>query len=216
VSDRHNDILVYSDAITSFELLTPDFKRPPEKPGINYGKEDTKIELRLKLLHFGKMELSFYCPHYRFYIPKDIKQVYVEKGGDKIHALYVPQLGGVGKLVMGPDKKWTAKWQLDQMRKRMPSEKVFGKAIIKLGMTKAEVLKQIELSRSQYNTLESEKSTELYIEQSEAETISKDEWILNCPSRNSRFLGGGSGIRLHLVFEKNKLKVIEILPWMCG
>jgi hypothetical protein len=215
VSERHKDIMVFSDAITSFELLTPDFKRPPELAGIDHNREETRVELRLELLHSGTMELSFHAPHYRFGIPKDLKQVYIEKRNGKIHAICVPQLGGLGKLMMGPNKKWIQERELKK-RSGFVSEMVFGKARIEIGMTKAEVLKQIELSRSQYNPLESEQSTELYIQQPNAETIEKNHWLLVCPSRNSRFLGGGGGINYCIHFENGKVKLIDKLWWRGG
>ena len=90
----------------------------------------------------------------------------------------------------------------------------FGKARITVGMTKQEVLMQIELSRAQYTPLKSEADSQLYVSQPSEETIRSDSWSLMCPSRNSHLLGGGSGIMLRLTFTNEKVSAIEQLPWL--
>jgi len=92
----------------------------------------------------------------------------------------------------------------------------FGKARIALGMEKEDVLEQIRLSRSQYTPLSSVDSAELFVKQPSDETVESDTWMLTCPTRNSRFLGGGSGIILDVRFSKGKVVGIKELPWLAG
>ena len=93
-------------------------------------------------------------------------------------------------------------------------EQAFGRARIAVGMSKEEVLEQIELSRRQYRPLRDEDSTERYVGQPSDETVRSDEWLLACPTRNSHVLGGGSGIILRLDFRDGKVARIERLPWL--
>jgi len=93
-------------------------------------------------------------------------------------------------------------------------EQAFGKARVSRGMTKEEALKQIALSRSQYDPLINEQSNEVYVEQPTKDIVKNDTWILTCPSRNSKFLGGGGGIILKLKFSNNKISEMRRMPWV--
>ena len=96
------------------------------------------------------------------------------------------------------------------------ASQTFGRARIAVGMPRKEVLRQIELSRSQHQPLQDEQSTELYIARPSEETVDSDQWLLTCPSRNSHVLGGGSGIILSLKFTDDKVESIRRLPWLAG
>ena len=95
-------------------------------------------------------------------------------------------------------------------------EIAFGRARLALGMSKGQVIEQIELSRSQYTPLQDERATELFIKPLDAEARSSDEWMLTCPSRNSHVLGGGSGIMLQIRFKDGRVVSITQLPWLAG
>ena len=101
---------------------------------------------------------------------------------------------------------------------RLPSIEEFrlGKAVVRVGMSKQEVLQQIRLSREQYHPLEDERSAELYVGQPSDDVIRSDTWTLTCPARNSRFLGGGSGMILKVAFEEGKVIRLVRLPWLAG
>ena len=94
------------------------------------------------------------------------------------------------------------------------SEQVFGKARISVGMTKDEVLRQIEISRDQYQPLESDTGYELYVAQPSQETVQTDNWLLSCPARTSHLVGGGSGIMLRVEFRDGKVARLVRLPWL--
>jgi hypothetical protein len=83
-------------------------------------------------------------------------------------------------------------------------------------MSKDEVLEQIRLSRSQYEPLKDENSTELFIGGLSEGTTESDTWVLTCPTRNSHVLGGGSGIILKLRFLNDRVVSITELPWLAG
>ncbi len=93
-------------------------------------------------------------------------------------------------------------------------EQAFGKARLSRGMTKEEALKEIALSRSQYDPLINEKSSEVYVEQPTKDTSQGNTWLLSCPSRNSKYLGGGGGIILKIKFNDNKISEIRRMPWV--
>jgi hypothetical protein len=93
----------------------------------------------------------------------------------------------------------------------------FGKALVAVGMTKAEVLKQIRLSRTQYKSLktdETEPNPGCYIGQPSKDTIESNIWRLTCPSRISHFLGGGGGVILKVTYTDGIVSEIEQLPWL--
>jgi hypothetical protein len=93
----------------------------------------------------------------------------------------------------------------------------FGKARVAVGMTKAEVLKQIELSRTQYKSLktdETDPNPGCYIGQPSEDTIESNIWQLTCPSRISHLLGGGTGMILKVTFTDGVVSEIEQLPWL--
>ena len=92
----------------------------------------------------------------------------------------------------------------------------FGRARVALGMTKQEVLEQIRLSREQYDSLEDERSAELVADQPSETMKQSDTWRLTCPTRNSRFLGGGGGIILRLKFREDRVVRIVRFPWPAG
>lgn len=92
----------------------------------------------------------------------------------------------------------------------------FGRAHLAVGMSKDEVLEQIRLSRSQYEPLKDENSTELFIGGLSEGTTESDTWVLTCPTRNSHVLGGGSGIILKLRFLNDRVVSITELPWLAG
>ena len=102
------------------------------------------------------------------------------------------------------------------MKGKPISEQAFGRARIAVGMSKEEVLEQIELSRRQYQPLQDDGSTERYIAKPSDETVWSNEWLLTCPNRNSHVLGGGSGIILRLNFRDGKVVGIVRLPWLAG
>jgi len=93
---------------------------------------------------------------------------------------------------------------------------VFGQARLAIGMSKDQTLDQIRRSRSQYQPLKDEQSTELFVAEPSDETIASDIWFLTCPSRNSHVLGGGGGIRLKLRFRDDRVVSIDELPWLAG
>lgn len=113
-----------------------------------------------------------------------------------------------------PDASEVARPPPKQATGEAASECVFGAARIVLDMTKADVLKQIELSRSQYQPVKSATSSELYVLQPNPATAEGNEWLLTCPARNSHLLGGGAGIMLRLHFKEGRLARIERLPWV--
>ena len=93
-------------------------------------------------------------------------------------------------------------------------EQAFGKARIAVGMSKEEVLEQIELSGRQYQPLQDDVGPELVIARPSDEVVRSNEWLLTCPTRNSHLLGGGSGIILRLHFRDGKVVGIVRLPWL--
>lgn len=95
-------------------------------------------------------------------------------------------------------------------------EMFFGRSRLAVGMTRQELLEQIRLSRKQYDPLEDEASHDRYVQQPPDEMVQSNGWLLTCPSRNSRFLGGGSGIILQLRFEGDRLIGITELSWVAG
>jgi len=99
-------------------------------------------------------------------------------------------------------------------RGEMIQEQKFGQARIAVGMTKKEVLEQIELSRKQYEPLFSWNSYEMFVQTPSAETVRTETWVLICPCRVR--VGGGSGIMLRLKFRDGKVVSIERLPWIMG
>lgn len=107
---------------------------------------------------------------------------------------------------------------LEEVASQSESERevIFGRARISLGMTKVEVLEQIKLSREQYQPLEDESSSEMYIRQPGDDTIRGDVWNLACPARNSRVLGGGGGMMLGIRFREGKVVELSIGPWLAG
>jgi hypothetical protein len=96
------------------------------------------------------------------------------------------------------------------------SEQAFGRARIAIGMSKEEVMGQIELSRQQYQPLQDHRSTERYIAQPSDAVVRSSQWLLTCPNRNSHVLGGGSGIILRLNFRDGKVVRIVRLPWLAA
>jgi len=96
------------------------------------------------------------------------------------------------------------------------SEQVLGRARIAVGMSREEVLEQIDLSRRQYQPLRNENSAKLFVAQPSDDTVRSDEWLLTCPTRHSHVLGGGSGILLRLKFTDGKVVQIVRLPWLAG
>jgi hypothetical protein len=113
-----------------------------------------------------------------------------------------------------PDASDAARLPSKHAAAEAASECVFGAARIALEMTRADVLEQIKLSRSQYQPLKSDTSSELYVLQPTPATVESNEWLLTCPARNSRLLGGGSGIMLRLHFKAGRLARIQRLPWV--
>jgi hypothetical protein len=126
-------------------------------------------------------------------------------------AIVVMLIGCRGRLTPSEPTVRVARPQIKG--KSLPAQE-FGKARIAVGMTKEEVLVQIELSRSQYKDMKSNTDTQIYISQPSEETIESDSWSLMCPSRNSHLLGGGGGIVLQLTFTNGKISAIEQLPWL--
>jgi hypothetical protein len=90
----------------------------------------------------------------------------------------------------------------------------FSKARIAVGLTKANVLAHIALSRAQYEPLESDTDSQLYVSQPSDETIRSNNWFLTCPSRNAHVLGGGGGIMLRFTFTNGKVSAIKQFPWL--
>ncbi len=95
-------------------------------------------------------------------------------------------------------------------------EFLFGQARIAVGMTKEQVLEQIRLSTSQYDPLQDERSTDLYVGHPSDDTIRSDTWYLTCPTRNSHVLGGGSGMMLGVQFRDGKVVRLTRGPWVAG